>query len=83
MGQSYMAVRKDRSTQIKLTPIYPGGIRRGTIFFDPVNPDVKHLRLILYLNGKKYEFDFKADSTIFIEKDFVSDTPAKIDAAHG
>ena len=83
LGNQYMMLRLDRSNQIKLTPIYPGGIRRGAIFFEPINPDAKHLRLILYLNGEKYDFDFKADSKILIEKDFPSDTPVKINAGVG
>ena len=83
MGNQYMMVKMDRVNQIKLTSIYPGGIRRGAIFFEPINPDAKNLRLILYLNGEKYEFNFKADSKILIEKDFLSDTSVKINAAMG
>ncbi len=46
--------------QLKLDVIYPGAIRKGTIFFTPpVNINVKSLTLALYLNGGKYVFEFK------------------------
>ncbi len=46
--------------QLKLDVIYPGAIRKGTIFFTPaVNINVKSLTLALYLNGGKYVFKFK------------------------
>lgn len=83
LGNQYMMVRKERSNQIKMTPIYPEVIRRGPIYFEPINPDAKHLRLILYLNGDKYEFDFKAEPKILTEKDFSSDTSVQINAAMG
>ena len=68
-GNQYDMFWIDRSSQIRMTPIYPGIVRGGTIFFEPINPDAKYLHMILYLNEKKYEFDFKAASKTVDEKD--------------
>ena len=69
LGNQYRMVKIDRSSQIKQTEIYPGVIRRGTIFFEPINTDSRNLRLIIYLNGEKYVFSFKSESKITEEKD--------------
>ncbi|MFZ3170037.1 MAG: DUF1616 domain-containing protein [Candidatus Methanoperedens sp.] len=78
LGNQYEGVNIQRSTQIKLTPIYPGVVRRGSIFFEEINPDAKYLRVILYLNGKKYEFGLNAESKMLEDKDFSSNISADI-----
>ena len=83
LGKQYGMVTIQRSGQIRQTDIYPGVIRRGMIFFKPINPDAKYLRLILYLNGNKYEFRFKAQATILEEKGFTNNNPVKINASLG
>lgn len=72
LGNQYEMVWIDRSSQIKQTNIYPGVIRRGTIFFENINPNAKNLRLILFLNKKKYEFGFNADSAVIEEKGLIN-----------
>ena len=45
--------------QINFDVLYPGTAREGAIFFKPTPKlDVNSLRLILHLNGRKYEFNF-------------------------
>ncbi len=45
--------------QLKFDVLYPGAIREGAIFFKPVpGLNAKEMRLILYLNGRRYEFRF-------------------------
>lgn len=78
LGNQYEGVNIQRSTQIKLTPIYPGVVRRGSIFFEEINPDAKYLRVILYLNGKKYEFGLNAESKILEDKDLYGNISADI-----
>ncbi len=46
--------------QLKLDVLYPGATRRGAIFFKPyVSIKAENLTLAIYLNGEKYEFEFK------------------------
>ena len=83
LGNQYGMITIQRSGQIKQTNIYPGVVRRGMIFFKPINPDVKNLRLVLYLNGNKYEFGFKAQAVILEEKDFINNISVGINAGLG
>lgn len=83
LGKQYGMVAIQRSSQIKQTDIYPGVIRSGMIFFKPINPDAKYLKLILYLNGNKYEFRFKAQAKILEEKGFTSNISDKINVSLG
>ncbi len=64
LGNKYNMVKIDRGSQIAQTNIYPGVIREGYLFFKPVNSSANDLRLILYINGEKYEFSFKAEPKI-------------------
>lgn len=45
LGNQYEGIGIQRSTQIKLSPIYPGVARRGSIFFEEINPDANISRL--------------------------------------
>ncbi|CAG0957113.1 hypothetical protein METP2_00561 [Methanosarcinales archaeon] len=83
LGNQYGMVIIQRSGQIKQTTVYPGAIRRGIIFFKPINPDAKDLKLILYLNGNKYEFKFKAQAKILEEKGFSNSISEEINAGLG
>lgn len=83
LGNQYRMINVQRSSQIKQTTIYPGAIRRGTIFFEPIRPDAKYLRLILYLYGNKYEFGFKSESRILEEKDLIDNISIKTNAFMG
>lgn len=78
LGNQYERIKIERSNQIKETIIYPGTVRRGSIYFEPINPDAKYLRLIIYLNKKMYEFGFEAESKILEEKSFISNISVNI-----
>jgi hypothetical protein len=62
LGNQYGMASIQKSSLIKVTPLNPGVLRKGTIVFNPINNSAKHLRLILYLNGEKCEFGFPAES---------------------
>ncbi len=88
MGKQYGMVNIQRSSKIKNTPIYPGVIRKGTIFFEPINPDAKYLKLIIYLNEQKYEYNFTdepilLDEKLFDEKSLVNNIPFKTNVTMG
>ncbi len=45
--------------QLKLDVLYPGSSREGAIFFKPLpSLNVNRLMLVMYLNGRKYQYNF-------------------------
>lgn len=59
LGNQYTFVKIKHSDEIDLSSLYPGGRRKGAIFFEPwVSYKAKSVRLILYVNKGKYEFVF-------------------------
>ena len=49
----------DEPDQLKLDVLYPGTMREGAIYFKPlVGVNVDTMKLILYLNNRKYVFKF-------------------------
>ncbi|NJD51362.1 MAG: DUF1616 domain-containing protein [Candidatus Methanoperedens sp.] len=76
LGNQYEGINIQRSTQIKLSPIYPGVVRRGSMFFEEIDPDAKDLRVIMYLNGKMYKFGLKAESKVLGDSDLQGDISA-------
>lgn len=68
LGNQYDMLRVQRGSEIKQTTIYPGVIRRGSIYFGEIKPEARNLKLILYLNGEKYFFSFKAEQILLNEE---------------
>ncbi len=81
LGNQYDMIRVQRGSEIKQTTIYPGIIRRGSIYFEDIKPSARNLKLILYLNGEKYVFNFKAEPILLKEDDSFRNTSIKITAS--
>lgn len=74
LGNQYDIVNIGRGDQIKQTVIYPEVIKKGSIFFKPIASDANYLRLIMYLNGERFIFGFKAEPTMLMDKSIHVDT---------
>jgi hypothetical protein len=58
LSNQYDFVTLNYEKEIKQSTIFPNVTRKGLLFFEPVLPEARELRLILYVNGERYEFHF-------------------------
>lgn len=56
-GTQYESIKVSRSSEIAQTDLYPLANREGSIFFTKLKEGTSAKRLLLYVNGERFEFD--------------------------
>lgn len=55
-GNQYEKIKVARSAEIAQSDLYPQAKREGAVFFERFKEGTKPKRLVLYVNGDRFEF---------------------------